>query len=125
MKESVSNSNLVTLMLFLYEPEQYLQQVWEIIREEVSNVEKQRPFFPTYETPGLTYKPLYKIAEVCALLHATQPTIYDWVRHGKLKPFKFGYKCTFCGKIYSSFLTLARNNSERIFLFSPAYCVND
>lgn len=88
MKESVSNGNTVTPMLFPYEPEQYWQQVRQIIREEVSNVEKQRPVTTTYETPGLTYKPLYKIAEVCALFHVTKPTIYDWVRHGKLKPFK-------------------------------------
>ena len=88
MKESVSNGNPVTPMLFPYEPEQFWQSIRQIIREEVSQAEKQRPVSPTYETPGLTYKPLYKIAEVCALFHVTKPTIYDWVRHGKLKPFK-------------------------------------
>ncbi len=88
MKELASNSNPVTPMLFPYEPEQFWQSIRQIIREEVSKVEKQRPVSPTYETPGLTYKPLYKIAEVCALFHVTKPTIYDWVRHGKLKPFK-------------------------------------
>lgn len=88
MKESVSNGNSVTPMLFPYEPEQYWQQVRQIIREEVNNVEKQRPTSTTYEILGLTYKPLFKIAEVCALFHVTKPTIYDWVKHGKLKPFK-------------------------------------
>jgi excisionase family DNA binding protein len=88
MKENVSNGNIVTPMLFPYEPEQYWQQVRQIIREEVINAEKQKPLPPSYETPGLTYKPLYKIAEVCSLFHVTKPTIYDWVKHGKLKPFK-------------------------------------
>jgi excisionase family DNA binding protein len=37
---------------------------------------------------GLTYKPLYKIAEVCALFHVSKPTIYDWIKHEKLKPYK-------------------------------------
>ena len=88
MKEFVSNGNNVTPMLFPYDPEQYWQLIRQIIREEVNNADKQRPISPSYETPGLTYKPLYKIAEVCALFHVTKPTIYDWVKHGKLKPFK-------------------------------------
>jgi excisionase family DNA binding protein len=88
MKESVSNGSAITPMLFPYEPEQYWQQIRQIIREEVGQAEKQRAVSPAYETPGLTYKPLYKIAEVCSLFHVTKPTIYDWVKHGKLKPFK-------------------------------------
>jgi excisionase family DNA binding protein len=88
MKENVSHGNIVTPMLFPYEPEQYWRQVRQIIREEVSNIEKQKPDLPAYETPGLTYKPLYKIAEICSLFHVTKPTIYDWVKHGKLKPLK-------------------------------------
>jgi excisionase family DNA binding protein len=28
------------------------------------------------------------MSEVCVLFHVTKPTIYDWVKHGKLKPFK-------------------------------------
>ena len=88
MKETVRSGNTVTPILFPYEPELYWQQVRQIIREEVNNAEKQRPVSQAYETPGLTYKPLYKIAEVCALFHVTKPTIYDWVKHGKLKPFK-------------------------------------
>jgi excisionase family DNA binding protein len=88
MKEFTTNGNLVTPILFPYDPEQFWQSIRQIVREEVRSVEKLRPISPTYETPGLTYKPLYKIAEVCSLFHVTKPTIYDWVRHGKLKPFK-------------------------------------
>ena len=88
MKEFVSNGNLVTPMLFPYEPEQFWNSIREIIREEVNNVEKQRSVVATYETPGLTYKPLYKITEVCAKVHVTKPTIYDWIKHGKLKSYK-------------------------------------
>ncbi len=88
MKEFTTNGNLVTPILFPYDPEQFWQSIRQIVREEVSSVEKQRPVSPSHETPGLTYKPLYKIAEVCSLFHVTKPTIYDWVRHGKLKPFK-------------------------------------
>ena len=75
-------------MLFPYEPEQFWQSIRQIIREEVQSVDKQKTTPPSFQTPGLTCKPLYKIAEVCALFHVTKPTIYDWVSHGKLKPYK-------------------------------------
>jgi len=88
MKEFVTNGSPVTPMLFPYHPEQYWQSIRQIIREEVNNAEKQKPVLPSHETPGLTYKPLYKIAEVCTMFHITKPTIYDWVKHGKLKPLK-------------------------------------
>jgi excisionase family DNA binding protein len=91
MKESLSNGNITkvaTPMLFPYDPEKFWQSIRSIIREEVSSAEKQKPVSPPYETPGMTYKPLYKIAEVCSIFHVTKPTIYDWVKHGKLKPVK-------------------------------------
>lgn len=88
MKENVTSGSHATPMLFPYEPEQFWQSIRQIIREEVTKAEKQRPESPTWQTTGLTYKPLYKIAEVCALFNVTKPTIYDWIRHGKLKPFK-------------------------------------
>lgn len=87
MKDLVTNGNPLTPILFPYDPGHFWQQIRQIIREEVNNVErKEAP--TTFETPGLTYKPLYKITEICALFHVTRPTIYDWIRHGKLKPFK-------------------------------------
>ncbi len=88
MKENVSNGNVVTPMLFPYEPEQFWQSIRQIIREEVQSVDKQKTNPPSFQTPGLMSKPLYKIAEVCALFHVTKPTTYDWVKHGKLKPYK-------------------------------------
>jgi excisionase family DNA binding protein len=88
MKDFVSSGSPLTPILFPYEPEQFWQSMRQIIREEVSNGEKQKPGTHVYETPGLNYKPLYKITEVCTLFHVTKPTIYDWVKHGKLKPLK-------------------------------------
>lgn len=88
MKENVSTGSHATPMLFPYEPEQFWQSIRQIIREEVTKAEKQRSDSSGYQTLGLTYKPLYKIAEVCTLFNVTKPTIYDWIKHGKLKPFK-------------------------------------
>jgi excisionase family DNA binding protein len=88
MKENVSNGNPVTPMLFPYQPEQFWQSLRQIIREEMAKAEKEKRPSPAFETTGMTYKPLFKIAEVCELFHITKPTVYDWIKHGKLKPFK-------------------------------------
>jgi excisionase family DNA binding protein len=88
MKDTVTNTSVVTPILFPYAPQEFWQSIRQIIREEVSNVEKQKPITASFETTGLSYKPLYKIAEVCALFHVTKPTIYDWIKHEKLKPYK-------------------------------------
>lgn len=88
MKENVSDGNVVTPMLFPYQPEQFWQSLRQVIREEMAKAEKERPVPTSFETHGMTYKPLYKITEICELFHITKPTIYSWVQHGKLKPFK-------------------------------------
>ncbi|MBV4357362.1 helix-turn-helix domain-containing protein [Pinibacter aurantiacus] len=88
MKENVSNGNPVTPMLFPYQPEQFWQLLRQVIREEVTKAENEKPNVSSFETPGMTYKPLYKITEICTIFHITKPTVYDWVKHGKLKPFK-------------------------------------
>jgi excisionase family DNA binding protein len=88
MKDTVTNTSVVTPILFPYEPQEFWQSIRQIIREEVSNAQKQKPAAVSFETTGLTYKPLYRIAEVCALFHVTKPTIYDWIKHEKLKPHK-------------------------------------
>jgi excisionase family DNA binding protein len=80
--------NIVAPILFPYDPKLFWQSIRQIIREEIANAEKVKTTHPTYETAGLTYKPLYKVAEVCDLFHVTKTTIYDWIRHGKLKPYK-------------------------------------
>ena len=48
-------------------------QIREIIRDEVSKAEKYKRENTSYETPGLTYKPLYKITEVCTFSGSPGP----------------------------------------------------
>ena len=95
-----------TPMLFPYEPDIFWERIRDIIREEVSKGEKDKPVNGAYDTPGLTYKPLYKITEVCTIFKVSRPTIYDWIKHGKLKPYKvrstqlaIQEKCLFCHPI--------------------------
>src|SRR5438105_2193787 len=79
-----------TPILFPYDPEEYWQNVRQIIREEVSKIAKEKPAIEcnVLETPGMTYKPLLKIPELCKLFQVTKPTIYGWIRVGKLNPVK-------------------------------------
>lgn len=88
MSENVRNENAMTPMLFPYDPDQFWQRVRLIIREELLVKEKTGQPELIYETPGLLYKPVYKIAEVCELFQVTRQTVYDWVRIGKLKRYK-------------------------------------
>jgi len=77
-----------TPILFPYEPDEFWEKIRIIVRDEVSKLGKDKAANIFFETPGMTYKPLYKIKEVCSLLQVTRPTIYDWIKCGKLKPYK-------------------------------------
>ena len=70
--------NAATPILFPYDPVEYWQNVRQIIREEVSKIAKEKPPGSVLETPGLTYKPLLKITELCTLFQVSKPTIYGW-----------------------------------------------
>ena len=89
MRDNVKNGNPVTPILIPYEPAEFWEHIRQIVQDEVAKIEMKVPASPVvYETPGMTYKPLYKINELCSLFQVSKPTIYDWVKHGKLKPFK-------------------------------------
>ncbi|MDN3654162.1 helix-turn-helix domain-containing protein [Ferruginibacter paludis] len=69
------------------------------IREEVAKEQKQQPTQTSIrETTGFTEKPLFKIQEICSLFKVTKPTIYDWIKHGKLKKVKIRSRVYFLGR---------------------------
>jgi excisionase family DNA binding protein len=80
------NNSSTTPMLFPYDPEQFWEHMRSLIREEITA--RQKKIVTSEETPGLTYKPLLKISEVCTFFHVSRPTIYEWIKHGKLKPYR-------------------------------------
>jgi len=100
----------VAPMLFPIEPEQFGQRMRVLVREEVCQLEQKQAQSPTYETPGLTYKPLFKIGEVCQLFQVTKPTIYDWIKHGKLKPYKIRSRVYF---LWNDIQQLLKPQDER------------
>lgn len=76
-------------ILIPIEPEKFWENMRLIIREEIHKSEKNKNIdLNQNQTPGLTYKPLFKMAELCNLLQVTRPTIYEWIKEGKLKPYK-------------------------------------
>ncbi|MEJ7736999.1 MAG: helix-turn-helix domain-containing protein [Chitinophagaceae bacterium] len=85
---TVKNEITTTPILFPFEPDEFWEQLRLVIREEIVKTAKGKSTSTAYQTSGLDYKPLYKITEVCDLFQVTRPTIYDWVKHGKLRPHK-------------------------------------
>lgn len=98
MKMLFMEKNVSVPILIPFEPEEFSAQIRGIIREELSRNKKGHSI-PAYlmETPGLTEKPLYKIQEICALFKISKPTIYDWIKHGKLKRVKIMSRVYFLG----------------------------
>jgi len=75
-----------TPILFPMQPEQFWQKLSEIVDGLLN--EKLRQGNHPSPPPGLTSRPLLSIKEVCTFFQITKPTIYEWIRHGKLKPYK-------------------------------------
>jgi len=75
-----------TPILFPISPDEYWQKLSEIVDRLLSEKLKNG----SYPAPpaGMTSRPLLSIKEVCNLFQITKPTIYEWTRHGKLKPYK-------------------------------------
>jgi len=75
-----------TPILFPISPDEYWQKLSEVLNRLLSEKLNQSG----YPSPpaGMTSRPLLSIKEVCDLFQITKPTIYEWTRHGKLKPYK-------------------------------------
>lgn len=75
-------------ILIPYEPEEFWAEMRKIISEEIKQIKVADKPQVNYNVQGLTYKPLFKIEEVCKMFSISRPTIYEWTKEGKLKPFK-------------------------------------
>jgi excisionase family DNA binding protein len=82
------SNNTKASILFPYEPEEFWERMRLIVREEVTKTSKEQASASLREVDGLTYKPLLKIAKACTFFRVSRPTIYEWIKDGKLKPFK-------------------------------------
>jgi len=88
----------------------YWQRMRAVIKEELREL-KNKSTDTTYETRGMTFKPLYKIAEVCTMFNITKPTIYDWIKHGKLKPIKIRSRVYFLSQDVENLIRYAADEN--------------
>lgn len=69
-------------MLVLIEPKEFWSRLRSIVEEVIMESKKEEP------VDKHTERPLLKAAEVCAIFHVSKPTIYDWLKQGKIKSVK-------------------------------------
>jgi excisionase family DNA binding protein len=103
-----------TPILFPMSPEDYWRRLSELMDRLLSEKLKQGscPVTP----PGMTSRPLLSIKEVCDLFQITKPTIYEWIRHGKLKPYKVRARVYFLVADIEALLKACVPNSPPIVL---------
>lgn len=69
-------------MLVPMEPTAFWRQLKTIVEEVVMESRREAPVI------GHAERPLLKTAEVCAIFKVTKPTIYDWLKQGKIQSVK-------------------------------------
>lgn len=112
MKQAANNATIQTPMLFPFAPEEFWIMIRQIISEEISKVENEKTTAPAYEISGMTYKPLFKMVEVCKLFQVSKPTIYEWIKHGKLKPHKIRSRVYFLWDDIQKLLNITCNHQD-------------
>ncbi|WP_243751789.1 helix-turn-helix domain-containing protein [Niastella caeni] len=109
----MGNSWTTPIVLIPLAEEQFWERMRLIVREEIQLFQNWQPPVSgaEFQTPGLTYKPLYKMVEVQQLLQVSRTTIYEWIKHGKLKPYKVRSRVYFLWKDVQNILN--SNDSEK------------
>ena len=73
-------------MLFPMEPAEFWSHLKTIIEEVVD--QKNSPISKQTSVQDFPLKKLLKAKEVCELFQVSKPTIYEWMKQGKLKSIK-------------------------------------
>ena len=68
-------------MLLPIEPREFWQQMKKIVEQAVNESKLQT-------ADKHTKRPLLKVKEVCEIFHVYKPTLYDWLKQGKIKSVK-------------------------------------
>jgi len=69
-------------MLVPMEPKAFWQQLRTIVEQVVAENKLEAP------VDKHTERPLLKTKEVCEIFHISKPTIYEWLKQGKIKSVK-------------------------------------
>ncbi|MBV9986844.1 MAG: helix-turn-helix domain-containing protein [Chitinophagaceae bacterium] len=74
-------------MLFPVSQVEFWKQMRMVI-EEVVDAKMNSTQTPEQSVAVLPDKTLLKVSEVCALFQVSKPTLYEWIREGRVKSFK-------------------------------------
>lgn len=69
-------------VLIPVEPKEFWRQLKAIVEEAVQQTSQSLPENKHQE------RPLLKATEICEIFHISKPTIYDWLKQGKIKSVK-------------------------------------
>jgi DNA binding domain, excisionase family len=76
-----------TPYLFPIDPNEFFEKQKQLFENLLKSIPQQATSV-AFPQAGLTEKPLLSLLEVCQLFQITKPTVYEWIEHGKLKPYK-------------------------------------
>lgn len=76
-----------TPMLYAIAPAEYWKQMRAIV-EEIVDAKFKSLDVRAFNNPSSLPGPLLKLTEVCAIFHVSKPTMYEWMKQGRLKSFK-------------------------------------
>jgi excisionase family DNA binding protein len=90
--DAVQKELQATPMLFPYPPSHFWIELRKVVHEEV-----RRLMLEELNTRKAPSKLLYKVKDLCELFQVSKPTIYEWIREGRLNPFRIGSRVFFKG----------------------------
>jgi excisionase family DNA binding protein len=97
-------------LLIPIEPNEFWQQLKVIVEEAVSQKSVASPHNNHVE------RPLLKAKEVCEIFQISKPTIYDWLKKGRLNSVKIQSRRFFRWKDVEG---LIESNKESVFSSQP------
>jgi excisionase family DNA binding protein len=96
-------------MLFPMEPVEFWSHLKTIIEEVVD--QKNSPISKQTSVQDPPLKKLLKAKEVCELFQVSKPTIYEWLKQGKLKSIKIESRRYFLWEDIEDLIQRSGNNT--------------
>ena len=91
-------------MLVPIEPNAFWQQLRTIVEEVVAEGKKHSP------VNNHTERPLLKATEVCGIFRVSKPTLYDWLKQGKIKSVKIQSRRYFHWNDVEELISISKTN---------------
>ncbi|MBE7174241.1 MAG: helix-turn-helix domain-containing protein [Williamsia sp.] len=73
-------------VMFPVEPDVFWQQLKRMVQEAIGEYMKAQPLVKPAE--NASQQPLLKLAELRSIFRVSKPTLYKWIKEGRLRSFK-------------------------------------